>query len=79
MEISSNDVDAIGPQGGSQWYSSQGIGANGQSVTLNFLVNSEDEVAPLAHGLGVAQNIHMHAKATRIGTRKEYEEMSRPT
>lgn len=72
MEISNDDIDAVGPLGGSKWFSSQGIGKRGQTVALNFLVNDEDEIPALAQGLGIAHNVHMHKEAEYIGTRDDY-------
>jgi hypothetical protein len=76
MEIDRTDHNAVSPNGGDTWFSSTGVGKNGQSVTLNFFADSEEEVAPLAHGLGIAHNVSMHQEAERIGTRQDYEDLS---
>ena len=77
MEIDRDDHEAVSPTGGQKWFASSGIGNRGQTVTLNFLADSKEEVAPLAYGLGIAHNIHMHEQAQEIGTADDYRDMSK--
>lgn len=77
MEIDRSDHNAVSPSGGDTWFSSTGIGKQGESVTLNFFANSHEEVAPLAHGLGIAHSVSMHEDAQKIGTRQDYEDLSK--
>jgi len=76
MEVSRDEYEVHGPNGGSDWYASEGIGENGQSVSINYIASDQREVTALAHGLGIAHNVHMHKKAQRIGTAAEYREFS---
>ena len=77
MEIDRSDHNAVSPSDGNTWFSSTGIGKQGESVTLNFFADSKEEVTALAHGLGIAHSVSMHGDAQRIGTRQDYEDLSK--
>lgn len=72
MEPVSKEYDVHGPNGGDQWYQTEGIDAKGTTSFINFFVKDKSEVASLAHGLGVAKSISCHGKAAHIGTRTDY-------
>ncbi len=77
MEVSPEEHDIHSPSHGRKWFSSEGIGKRGQGVTLNYFVEKEEDIAPLAHGLGIANDIHMHTKAQFIGSKDSFIEMSK--
>lgn len=70
------DIEAHAASGGANWYASTGVGTDGQTVVLNFIADSEKDVAPIAHGLGIALGITRHAKAKYIGPSQEYYDLS---
>jgi len=72
MEVNRDHIEAHAARGGDKWFMSQGIGERGQTVVLNFLVEDEKDIAPIAHGLGIANNISMHTQATQVGSRLDY-------
>jgi len=76
MEVSRDEFEVHGPHGGSKWFASTGVGKNGQSVTINFLSENEEEVDALAHGLGIAHDVHMHQRAEEIGTAADYHDFT---
>lgn len=77
MEIQPEEHDVHAPSHGRKWFASEGIGKRGQGVTLNFFVEEESDISPLAHGLGIASNIHMHKKAEYIGMKDDYLDMTK--
>lgn len=72
MDINRDIIEAHSAAGGDKWFMSQGIGEHGQTVVLNFLAEDEKDIAPIAHGLGIAHNISMHTPATQVGSRLDY-------
>lgn len=72
MEINRDHIEAHAARGGDKWYMSQGIGDEGQTVVFNFLVENEKDIAPIAHALGIANNVSMHTPATQVGSRLDY-------
>ena len=78
MEINRDDHDAYSPSGGQKWFASKGIGSRGQTVTLNFICDKEEQIAPLAHGLGIAHNVTMHQKAEYIAPAEHYDWLTNP-
>lgn len=76
MEIDRSEIEVRGPGPRREWYASQGIGAHGQTVSINFITDRKGDVDALAHGLGIANDVHMHQKAEHIGSAKDYKELS---
>lgn len=72
MDVQPDEITVHGTGQASKWYSSDGINDKGAGVALNFLVDDEREIKPLAHGLGIAHGVHMHKKAKHIGTRGDF-------
>lgn len=72
MEINRDHIEAHSAAGGDKWFMSQGVGKHGQTVVLNYLVEDEKDIAPIAHGLGIANDISMHTPATQVGSRLDY-------
>ena len=73
MQPSSSEYDVNGPNGGQEWYQSEGINAKGTTTFINFFCNDRSEVESLAHGLGIAKSITFHQEAVYIGRRSDYE------
>lgn len=72
MDINRDNIEAHSASGGDKWFMSQGIGSDGQTVVLNYLVASEKDIPPIAHGLGIANNVSMHTAASQVGSRLDY-------
>jgi hypothetical protein len=78
MEIQPDEIDVYAPGNTSKWFASEGLSETGHGVVINFLADNEEEVAPLAHGLGIAHNVSMHKKAEYIGTAQDFRDASQP-
>jgi len=76
MEVSYDDHDSYAPNSGKYWFASSGTGDKGQEVTLNYFADSKEEVAALAHGLGIAHSVSNHKEAEYIGRATDYDEFS---
>lgn len=72
MDIQPDEIDIHGATGGSKWFASKGISGTGHGVVLNFIVDDESEIEPLAHAAGIANNVSMHQPAEYIGTRGDF-------
>lgn len=72
MNPTSSEYDVHGPNGGDQWFQTEGIDSNGTTTFINFFCKDKSEVPALAHGLGIAKSVTFHKKAIYLGTRKSY-------
>jgi hypothetical protein len=75
MEVDKSDINAIGTGRSDLWFASEGVSGNGTPTTINYFVESKEEVAALAHGLGIAHDLSMHTEAEYIGRKADYEDM----
>lgn len=72
MEPTSSEYDVHGPNGGEEWYQSEGFNAKGTKTYINYFCNDKTEVESLAHGLGVSKSITGHTDAVYIGRRSDF-------
>lgn len=74
MEPVNEEHEVYSAVGNGEWYASSGFGSRGQQVTVNYLAKSKGDAEALAHGLGIARDIHGHTKMEHIGSEAEYRE-----
>jgi hypothetical protein len=66
----------IGASGGKEWYALEGLGGNGISTTINFIVASDSEVAGLAQAQCIIHNVTPRGRARKVGSKTDYDDLT---